>query len=80
MKKPRDLSTDELIRRLKNFGYRPTRQTGSHIRLTTERHGQHHITLPHKRQLTIGKINAVVWEMVRHFGVDRKTLVAQVFA
>lgn len=80
MKKPRDLSTDELIRRLKPFGYRPTRQTGSHIRLTTERNGQHHITIPQKRQLTIGKINAVVWEMVRHFGIDRKTLTAQVFA
>ncbi|MFW5740247.1 MAG: type II toxin-antitoxin system HicA family toxin [Myxococcota bacterium] len=80
MKKPRDLSTDELIRRLKPFGYRPTRQTGSHIRLTTERNGQHHITIPQKRQLTIGKINAVVWEMVRHFQVDRKTLAAQVFA
>ena len=74
------MSTDELIRRLKRFGYRPTRQTGSHIRLTTERNGQHHITLPQKRQLTIGKINAVVWEMVRQFGIDRKTLVAQVFA
>ncbi len=57
----------------------PTRQTGSHIRLTTERNGQHHITVPQKRQLTIGKINAVIWEMVRHFGVDRKTLVSQVF-
>lgn len=80
MKKPRDISTDELIRRLKPFGYAPTRQTGSHIRLTTERKGQHHITVPQKRQLTIGKINAVLWEMVRHFGIERKELVAQIFA
>ena len=80
MKKPRDLSTDELVRRLKAYGYRPTRQTGSHIRLTTERNGQHHITIPQKRQLTIGKVNAVLWEMVRHFQIERKELVDQIFA
>ncbi|MDZ4063308.1 MAG: type II toxin-antitoxin system HicA family toxin [Coriobacteriia bacterium] len=79
MRKPRDISTEELIRRLKPFGYQPTRQTGSHIRLTTERNGQHHITIPQKRQLTIGKINAVLWEMVRHFRIERKVLIDQIF-
>ncbi len=34
MKMPRDLSGAELIKRLAVLGYKPSRQTGSHIRLT----------------------------------------------
>lgn len=36
MKLPRDLSSDDLIKRLSVLGYEITRQTGSHIRLTTQ--------------------------------------------
>jgi len=79
MRRPRDISSQQLIRKLRKLGYEPTRQTGSHIRLTTEQNGQHHITIPQKRQLTIGKINAVLWELVRHFGVARADLVKQLF-
>jgi predicted RNA binding protein YcfA (HicA-like mRNA interferase family) len=35
MKLPRDMSGDELARLLGEYGYTVTRQTGSHIRLTT---------------------------------------------
>lgn len=80
MKRPRDISTKQLIRQLRKYGYEPTRQTGSHVRLTTDRGGQHHITIPQKRQLTIGKINAVLWELVRHFGVPRAEILKQLFA
>jgi predicted RNA binding protein YcfA (HicA-like mRNA interferase family) len=79
MRRPRDISSKKLIRMLRKFGYEPTRQSGSHIRLTTETGGQHHITIPQKKQLSIGKINAVLWEMVRHFGIARPDLVQQLF-
>lgn len=79
MKRPRDISTEELVRALKQFGYEPTRQSGSHIRLTTQQNGEHHITVPQKRQLTIGKINAVLWELVRHFRIEKKALLARLF-
>ena len=46
MKVPRDLSGQDLIKLLKPYGYLPTRQSGSHIRLSTEVNGQHHITIP----------------------------------
>ncbi len=36
MKLPRDISGEELAKLLKKFGYEITRQTGSHIRLTTK--------------------------------------------
>ena len=79
MKRPRDLSARELVRALAALGYRPTRQTGSHIRLTTERGGQHHITIPAAKRLTIGKVNAVIWELVRHFQMDKKEILEDVF-
>ena len=46
MKLPRDLSGNDLARRLVSLGYAITRQTGSHMRLTTNRGGEHHITIP----------------------------------
>jgi predicted RNA binding protein YcfA (HicA-like mRNA interferase family) len=44
MRIPRDISGQDLIKYLKSLGYIVTRQTGSHIRLTTEQNGQHHTT------------------------------------
>jgi predicted RNA binding protein YcfA (HicA-like mRNA interferase family) len=35
MKLPRDITGAELAKALVNLGYHTTRQTGSHIRLTT---------------------------------------------
>jgi len=46
MKTPRDLTGRELVRLLATYGYKTTRQTGSHIRLSTEQNGVHHITIP----------------------------------
>lgn len=79
MKVPRGLSAKDLVKRLKPYGYEVTRQVGSHMRLTTMQKGQHHITIPAHRILTIGKVNAVVWDVVRHFGVPRKEVVNELF-
>ena len=46
MKLPRNVSGQELIKKLKKLGYLPTRQTGSHIRLTTQEKGTHRLTIP----------------------------------
>lgn len=45
MRLPRDLSGADLVKALRSRGYEPTRQTGSHIRLTTRQNGDHHITV-----------------------------------
>jgi predicted RNA binding protein YcfA (HicA-like mRNA interferase family) len=46
MKLPREISGEELAKLLKKYGYETTRQTGSHMRLTTTLQGEHHITIP----------------------------------
>ncbi len=39
MRTPRDISGEELARALKRYGYEISRQTGSHMRLTTQKNG-----------------------------------------
>lgn len=46
MRLPRDLSGADRVKRLGRFGYGVTRQTGSHLRLTSTTQGEHHITIP----------------------------------
>jgi len=46
MKLPRDISGTELAGLFRRYGYAITRQTGSHIRLTTQSGGEHHLTIP----------------------------------
>jgi len=45
MKLPRDVSARELVKALSAYGYSVTRQKGSHIRVTTQREGEHHVTM-----------------------------------
>jgi predicted RNA binding protein YcfA (HicA-like mRNA interferase family) len=46
MRLPRDISGVELAKKLEKYGYQITRQTGSHMRLSTMVKGEHHITIP----------------------------------
>jgi hypothetical protein len=49
MRLPRDLSGSDLAQALRKLGYSMTRQAGSHLRLTTYEHGEHHLTIPQLR-------------------------------
>ena len=56
MKVPRDIHAREFIKLLKPYGYSVTRQTGSHIRLTTQYISQHHITVPNHDPIITGTL------------------------
>lgn len=79
MKIPRDLSGAELIKYLKPYGYVVTRQAGSHIRITTEQNGQHHITIPNHDPLKIGTLSAILTDIATHFGKTRDQLLQEFF-
>jgi predicted RNA binding protein YcfA (HicA-like mRNA interferase family) len=76
---PRDLDATELIKLLKEYGYVITRQTGSHIRLTTEQNGQHHITLPNHSPLKIGTLAAILTDIALHFDMTKEELMRELF-
>ncbi|MBE3034866.1 MAG: type II toxin-antitoxin system HicA family toxin [Actinobacteria bacterium] len=80
MRLPRDLSGEDLARALSAFGYVVTRQTGSHVRLTTQEHGQHHITIPRHASVRVGTVAAILADVGDHFGLSREALVERLFA
>ncbi len=79
MKLPRDLSGESLIKALKKLGYNVTRQTGSHIRLTTLENGQHHITIPNHSPLRIGTLASIFSHISEHFQISKEELLKKLF-
>ena len=79
MKIPRDISGAKLIQLLDRFGYESTRQTGSHVRLTTQENGQHHITVPLHDSLKIGTLNSILRSIADHFGLTKDEFLEKMF-
>jgi predicted RNA binding protein YcfA (HicA-like mRNA interferase family) len=80
VKLPRDLSGDELARALTILGYAVTRQTGSHMRLTTAERGEHHLTIPRHDPLKTGTLSAILAEVASHFDISRDELLRRLFS
>lgn len=78
-KLPRDLDGAALAKALAVYGYGVTRQTGSHIRLTTHEGGEHHITIPAHNPLRVGTLAAILAEVAHHFELERSELLESLF-
>lgn len=75
MRLPRDLSGEDLVKKLRPFGYEMTRQTGNHIRLTrVAPGGAHHVTVPRQRALRVGTLNSILGEVAAHLGLEKAEL------
>lgn len=79
MKLPREISGEELAKLLKKYGYAITRQTGSHLRLTTTLHGEHHITIPAHKHLKIGTLSGILNDIAGHLKIDKSDLIKELF-
>ncbi len=79
MKLPRNVSGQQLARALATYGYAVTRQSGSHMRLTTTTGGQHHLTMPDHSQVRVGTLAAIVADVAQHFGSTREEVAKQLF-
>ena len=80
MKIPRDINGLELSKYLSKLGYVITRQTGSHIRLTTQENGEHHITIPHHNPIRIGTLSAILNDISKHFDLTKTELSDKLFS
>ncbi|MBE9224434.1 type II toxin-antitoxin system HicA family toxin [Phormidium sp. LEGE 05292] len=80
MKLPRDLSGEELVKVLARLGYEVSHQTGSHIRLTTQQNGEHHVTVPAHDPIKVGTLKAILRDIATHAGITREELLAQLFS
>lgn len=72
----RDISGIELAKALQKLGYSITRQTGSHLRVTTHLNGTHHETLPAHKPLKVGTLNAILRNIAAHHNMSRSELLA----
>ena len=79
MKLPRGLSADELAWALRRYGYEVTRQTGSHIRLSTNTNGEHHITILDHKNLKVGTLSSILAEAANHLDKSREELIEELF-
>jgi predicted RNA binding protein YcfA (HicA-like mRNA interferase family) len=74
VKLPRDLSGAELAKALSKVGYKVSRQSGSHIRLTADLPSQHHVTIPAHDALRVGTLAAILGDVAAHLKLDRDEL------
>ncbi len=81
MKKiPRDIGATELIKLFgKFYAYKTSRQTGSHIRLTTTLNGEHHITIPNHNPIKLGTLSSILNDIAIHFQKTKQEVIEELF-
>jgi predicted RNA binding protein YcfA (HicA-like mRNA interferase family) len=70
VKIPRDVDPQGLVQALGKLGYIATRQTGSHIRITTQQHGEHHEVIPNHKPLKIGTLKSILSSIAGHHKIS----------
>ena len=77
---PRDVSGRQLVQLLKRYGYTVTRQTASHVRLTSRSKGsEHHITIPDHQSIKIGTLNSVLNDLATYQGKSKAEIIKDLF-
>jgi predicted RNA binding protein YcfA (HicA-like mRNA interferase family) len=80
LKLPRDLSGEELARLLRKYNYEITRQTGSHLRLTSKLKGSaHHVTIPAHKTLKVGTLSTILADVAAYLERERSDLAGELF-
>ena len=80
MKLPRDLDGKKLAALLRPYGYEITRQTGSHLRLTSALKGrEHHVTLPAHKELSVGTLHSILREVAKYLEMGLPVLLDDLF-
>jgi len=80
VKLPRKISGEEFAKLLNKYGYEISRQTGSHIRLTsTLKSTEHHITIPKHQPLKVGTLSSILNDVANYLEIDRNVLAFELF-
>ena len=78
MRIPRQLSGQDAARASGVLGYERVRQDGSHVRLTTQVNGAHHVTVPNHKPLKIGTlVGGVLKPVAAHHRLTVEELLAK---
>lgn len=75
MKIPRDVHAADLVKALRVLGCQFDRQDGSHMRLSTQLNGEHHVTIPRHKPLKTGTlVKGVLKPVAAHHGLTVEEL------
>ena len=66
---PRDVAGRQRVKALGELGYQETRRKGAHIRVTTQRNGEHHEVVPDHNPIKCGTLNSILKSVARHHGL-----------
>jgi predicted RNA binding protein YcfA (HicA-like mRNA interferase family) len=66
VKIPRSVNGAQFVKALKGLGYERIRQDGSHIRLTTQENGEHHVTVPNHAPIRVGTFSHILKDVAIH--------------
>ena len=77
MKLPRDVKGSDLQKALRRLGYVATRQRGSHVRVTTQVHGEHHEVIPQHNPIKTKTLSSILKSVAAHHGLDVEELLKQ---
>ncbi|MHB1664022.1 MAG: type II toxin-antitoxin system HicA family toxin [bacterium] len=77
---PRNISAKKLINLLKKYNYKVTRQTGSHIRLSSILNNiEHKITIPDHDYIKIGTLNNILDDVAFFLKISKEDLINGIF-
>jgi predicted RNA binding protein YcfA (HicA-like mRNA interferase family) len=80
LKLPRDLDGKKLAGLLRPYGYQITRQTGSHLRLTSVQKGmEHHVTIPAHKELSVGTLHNILRDVAQYLDMDLAALLDRLY-
>ena len=81
MKIPGDVGGEELARLMGAYGYVISRQTGSHMRLTSSHKGpQHHVTIPRHATIKVGTLNSILKDVAAYLEISRQQVIDKLFS
>ena len=81
MKLPRNESGSGLIKKLSSLGYYPTRQIGSHIRLTRIAEGrEQHITIPNHNPIRIGTLSDILKQVAVQLEYSKEEIIKKLYS
>lgn len=71
---PKNITGQDLVKRLAILGYSVVRQKGSDIRIKTVRNANHLETIPNHKPLKEGTANKILKNNSDHFGMTKQEL------
>ncbi|MEO6979873.1 MAG: type II toxin-antitoxin system HicA family toxin [Mucilaginibacter sp.] len=80
MKTPRSLAAKDLIKLLKLYGYESVSQKGSHIKVTTQKNGEHHLAIPNHDPIKTGTLNAILRQVAEHLNKNKEEIFKELFS